>query len=248
MTTSRDGLTSGFHTLPRVFVSADLDEGVRVGLDAGQAHHLRTVLRCADGQGIRLFNGRDGEWLATLTLQGKREVAASLTKRLCPQPVALPVLHLFFAPLPKDRMDILVEKAVELGVGALHPVLTERTGVRSVNMERLRRQVIEAAEQSERLDVPALFDPGPCLHVLEKTGFLVLACLERGDHPPLPCGEGVKAETGVLVGPEGGFSLSERAALLRLPNVRPVSLGPRILRAETAALYVLSRLSPSGPA
>ncbi|HRC27625.1 MAG TPA: 16S rRNA (uracil(1498)-N(3))-methyltransferase [Alphaproteobacteria bacterium] len=232
------------HTLPRLFVEGALAAQGDVALTSDQTHHLCTVLRRTQGQSLRVFNGRDGEWLCILELTAKRAATARIQSLVRPQPPPRPPVHLFFAPLPKDRMDFLVEKSVELGADALHPVITERTGVRQVNTARVTRQIVEAAEQCERMDMPVLHDPAPLLESLTDCAFPIFACVERGDHPPLPCNP-QPGEIGILIGPEGGFSPRERDALLRLELVRPVALGPRILRAETAALCALSRLGAS---
>lgn len=235
------------HTLPRLFVEDSLGSGQDLSLDQDQAHYLFNVLRRGAGDRARLFNGRDGEWRATLEPKGKRGAVARVESLLRVQPPPGAVVHLVFAPLRKDRMDFLIEKAVELGVGAFHPVLTERTENRHPNAARLRRQMIEAAEQCERLDLPVLSNALPLSDFLgtHDPALPLLACIERGDHPPLPTGRPA-GDVGVLIGPEGGWSERERDLILRGPNVHPVSLGPRILRAETAALYALARLD--GPA
>lgn len=237
---------NGFHTLPRLFVPDDLNGGVHLSLDEGQSHYLLSVLRRRAGDRVRVFNGRDGEWIADLKVRGKRDVAAVVEGLFLSQPTPSARVHLIFAPLRKDRMDFLIEKAVELGVGALHPVLTERTENRNPNGVRLQRQIIEAAEQCERLDVPVLYESITLPDFLgtRGAGFLLLACIERGDYPALSTGH-EEGDIGVLIGPEGGWTERERDLILRCPNVRPVSLGPRILRAETAALYVLARLNGS---
>lgn len=237
---------NGFHTLPRLFVCDDLSEGMRASLDEGQSHYLLSVLRRRAGDRVRVFNGRDGEWIAILETKSKRDASLVMESLLRSQTVLSACIHLVFAPLRKDRMDFLIEKAVELGVGALRPILTERTENRNPNAARLHRQIIESAEQCERLDIPVLHETMDLPDFLERAGanFPLLACLERGDHPALSVGrEG--GDVGVLIGPEGGWTERERDLILRCPNVRPVSLGPRILRAETAALYVLARLNGS---
>ena len=232
------------HTLPRLFVPDDLGESACVFLDEGQSHYLLSVLRCRSGDRIRVFNGRDGEWIAALETKGKRDASLRVGTLLQTQPAPSACVHLVFAPLRKDRMDFLIEKAVELGVGAFHPVLTERTENRHPNAARLHRQIIEAAEQCERLDLPVLHDPVSLPGFLGdgSLAFPVLACIERSTDPTLPCGRGEGEEVGLLIGPEGGFTPHEIAMLRRHPGIRPVSLGLRILRAETAAIYALARL------
>lgn len=223
--------------LPRLYVDDDLVAGGTVTFGADQAHYLRSVLRRDPGDGVRLFNGRDGEWLATMAEIGKKAVTATVTQVLRAQPPAPAPLHLYFAPIKKARMDILIEKAVELGVTALHPVLTQNVEVRQVNEDRLRAQMIEAAEQCERLTIPAL-NPAAALKTAIPGAGPLYACIERAD-APLPDASGPRA---VLIGPEGGFTAEERDFLLSCPGVVPASLGPLTLRAETAALAALVRM------
>ncbi|MCB9978445.1 MAG: 16S rRNA (uracil(1498)-N(3))-methyltransferase [Rhodospirillales bacterium] len=246
MTFSPDHEDESSHTLPRLFVDDALAPGENLALAQEHAHYLFNVLRRGAGDRVHLFNGRDGEWIAILEPQGKRGAVARVETMSRPQPPRGAAVHLIFAPLRKDRMDFLIEKAVELGVGAFHPVLTERTENRHPNAARLRRQIIEAAEQCERLDVPILHEAAtfPDFLGTRGAGFPLLACIERGDYPALST-EHKEGDIGVLIGPEGGWTERERDLILCRPNVRPVSLGPRILRAETAALYVLARLNGS---
>jgi len=219
-----------------------------VALDAGQAHRLATVLRLKTGAEIALFNGRDGEWRATLEHMDKRGGTARITAQLRPQG-GEPDLWLAFAPLKHARLAFLVEKACELGVSALLPVMTRRTqgspGSR-IRAERLRKTAIEAAEQCERLSVPRVAEPVALAALLtdwpadrrlliaaERQGAPAIAEVAAGAHPgPL----------GVLVGPEGGFAPGELDVATQHANVSCVSLGPRILRAETAALAALAIL------
>lgn len=230
------------HTLPRLFVPGPLARGAEVALDAGQAHYLSSVLRRKSGDGLRLFDGRSGEWLAEISAIGKKSARAKPLENLAPQPPDLAPLQMIFAPLKKDRMDFLIEKAVELGATGLRPVLTERTTTRTVNSERLRRQIVEAAEQCERFDLPVLHDPEPLAALLGwwPGEIPIFACIERvaASHLKVVCG--IPGPRAILVGPEGGFSASERETLLKHPALRPASLGPRILRAETAALAALA--------
>ena len=221
---------------PRLFVTAPLAVGATLSLDRAQAHHVGHVLRLRAGAAVDLFNGVDGEWRAVLTEPTRVEVQT----RLRPQ-VEEGGPALLFAPIKRPRLDWLLEKAVELGVGHLLPVVTERTVVRPESSERLRRRLIEAAEQCGRLSVPPIAEPRPLLatvDVLAGAGRLAFAD-EGGDATPI--GDLLRDEpvTGFLIGPEGGFAPSERAALRARDRIRPVSLGPLILRAETAALYAL---------
>ncbi len=231
-------------TAPRLYVPDPLAPGAEVPLAAPQAHYLRDVMRMAPGGAVRLFNGRDGAWLAEISALGKGKGAVRCAERIAPQRPE-PDVWLLFAPLKSARQDMLVEKAVELGVSVLQPVLTERTQTRRVNPERLAAQVVEAAEQCERLTLPEvrpladLFDllaawpAGRTLFHGDETG---------GGTPALaafsaPPGAGGDA---LLVGPEGGFSPRELDVLRAASFSLGVGFGPRILRAETAALAALS--------
>jgi len=198
-------------------------------------------MRRKPGDQLRLFNGRDGEWLATLETLDKKAAIAVPVRLLRPQPQQNRQVHLLFAPLKKARMDILIEKATELGVTHLHPVLTRNTEVRQINEDRLRAQIIEAAEQCERLDIPALV-PIKDLTALagwDKT-IPLYACIERREGLPLlhVCKFG--DTMAFLIGPEGGFSEDEAEKLAALPFISAVSLGDTVYRAETAALVCLA--------
>jgi 16S rRNA (uracil1498-N3)-methyltransferase len=223
----------------RLYVTADLGEGVAVALDDGQNHYLLHVLRAKTGNLVSLFNGRDGEWLAQINA-GKRAATATCLGRTREQ-AGVPDLWLAFAPVKKTPADYLVQKAAELGVSVLLPVFTRRTIVTRVNLERMAANAIEAAEQSERLTVPDVREPMNFEKLLAgwpKERRLYF-CDEGGDAQPLTrVAQGGPAA--ILTGPEGGFDPSERDALRALPFVTPVTLGPRILRADTAALAALA--------
>ncbi|MBI5163572.1 MAG: 16S rRNA (uracil(1498)-N(3))-methyltransferase [Magnetospirillum sp.] len=227
----------------RLFVAADLAPGAGIVLPREQAHYLANVMRAAVGEAVLAFNGRDGEWRAHIGALGKAAATLVLDAQTRPQ-AAEPDLWLLAAPLKKDRVDLVAEKAAELGAAALWPVMTRRTGIARVNTDRLRAHLIEAAEQCERLTVPALMPPLALDTVLAgwDAARILLFLDEGGSGPPLAAvlpglPDGPLA---ILVGPEGGFAPEERAALARLPFARPVSLGPRILRAETAAIAALA--------
>jgi 16S rRNA (uracil1498-N3)-methyltransferase len=213
-----------------------------VALDEGQAHYLLHVLRAKTGNRVLLFNGRDGEWLAEIAQAGKRGVTAACLKRTHPQ-ACVPDIWLAFAPVKKTPSDYLVQKAVELGVSCLLPVFTRRTIVSRINEERMAANAIEAAEQSARLSVPDI-RAGVSLEKLlvswpkERRLFF---CDEGGDAKPLAeAARELQGPAAILTGPEGGFDPAERAMLRALPFVTPVTLGPRILRADTAALAALA--------
>ena len=223
----------------RLYVTGDLGEGMALTLDEGQSHYLLHVLRAKTGNLVSLFNGRDGEWLAQITA-GKRAVTAVCMRQTREQ-AGVPDLWLAFAPIKKTPADYLVQKAAELGVSVLQPVFTRRTIVARVNLERMAANAIEAAEQSERLTVPEVREPvnfEKLLAAWPKDRRLYF-CDEGGDAQPL-ARVAQPGPAGILTGPEGGFDPAERAALRALPFVTPVTLGPRILRADTAALAALA--------
>lgn len=223
----------------RLYVTADLGEGVAVTLDEGQSHYLLHVLRAKSGNLVSLFNGRDGEWLAEITT-GKRTVTATCLRRTRVQ-AGTPDLWLAFAPVKKTPADYLVQKAAELGVAVLQPVYTRRTIVTRVNLERMAANAVEAAEQSERLTVPEVREPLDFDKLLAAwpSARRLYFCDEGGDARPL-AQVAAPGPAGILTGPEGGFDPAERERLRALPFVTPVTLGPRILRADTAALAALA--------
>jgi 16S rRNA (uracil1498-N3)-methyltransferase len=231
----------------RLFTEADLSAGVEAELSEAQAHYLRHVMRRLEGAPLLLFNGRDGEWQATLSLRGKRAAVAQLAERSRPQ-AREPDVWLCFAPVKRARIDWIAEKATELGVAVLQPVITAHTNVDRVNVERLRANAIEAAEQTERLSVPEVRAPVELVRLLAEwpADRRLLMCDETGGGPPIADTLGGldqaarAAPWGIVIGPEGGFSGDELEALRRMNNVVAVGLGPRILRADTAALAALA--------
>jgi 16S rRNA (uracil1498-N3)-methyltransferase len=226
----------------RLYVTGDLGAKVAMALDEGQAHYLLHVLRAKTGNLVSLFNGRDGEWLAEITHAVKRCVTATCLKQTQSQ-AGIPDIWLAFAPVKKTPSDYLVQKATELGVSVLLPVFTRRTIVARINEERMAANAIEAAEQSGRLSVPEIragvgFDKLLASWPMERRLFF---CDEGGDARPLAeAARDINGAAAILTGPEGGFDPAEREALRSLPFVTPVTLGPRILRADTAALAALA--------
>lgn len=224
----------------RLYLNEEFSSGREILLSEDHVHYLRNVLRLDTGHNLRVFNGRDGEWLAEIVVLDKKR--GTLVLRACQQtqPQAGRRVRLLFAPIKKQRLDFLIEKGVELGASDFYPVLTARTENRHLKPERVTAQMIEAAEQCERLDVPVLHS-SESLHALLKVwdGPTILAGLERAEAPALssfPLGK----DCAFLIGPEGGFDPQEADLLQSSGKVQAVSLGPAILRAETAALFCLS--------
>jgi 16S rRNA (uracil1498-N3)-methyltransferase len=231
----------------RLFVEAPLAAGARISPSEGQAHYLLHVMRARGGERVALFNGVDGEWRARLAEVTRRNCALICEAQGQAQ-TEVPDLWLAFAPIKKTPADYVAQKATELGVRALQPVITRRTVARRVNLERMRANAIEAAEQSGRLGVPELREPVALDALLQSwpAGRRLLFCDEGGDAAPIAAalekeraGQGAAA-WGVLTGPEGGFDPQERAAIRACSFVLPVTLGPRIMRADTAALAALA--------
>ena len=225
----------------RLHVEADLQAGATLRLDAEQAHYVANVIRLpVEGQ-LLLFNGRDGEWRARRMPGGKRDVTLVVEARTRPQPAPL-TLEYAFAPLKHARLDYMVQKAVEMGAGRLSPVMTRYTQVTRVNTERMRANAMEAAEQCGILSLPEVSEPQPLGRWLESLPpeRLLVFCDEAADvaDPLAPLRTRPGAPVSVLIGPEGGFSPEERAAIG--PRAVTVSLGPRILRADTAAVAALA--------
>lgn len=226
----------------RLYVELPLEAGVSFTLNEGQDHYLRHVMRAATGDAVQLFNGRDGEWRAVLDLSSKRRTLVTPQRRTRAQGGAGD-LWLCFAPIKKAPADNVAQKATELGVSELRPVITRRTIVARVNLERMHANAVEAAEQSDRLDVPVCREPQPLAALLAAwpEDRLLIFCDEGGAPPMLEALHGRDlARAAILSGPEGGFDAEERAAIRAVPNCVPVSLGPRILRADTAALAALA--------
>ena len=227
----------------RLYVEVVLGEGARVAPGEGQTHYLLHVMRAKVGDRVSLFNGRDGEWLARIAETSKRGCLLECERLTAPQ-AEVPDLWLVFAPIKKTPADYLTQKATELGVRALQPVITRRTIVTRVNTERMHANAVEAAEQSGRLSVPEIREPLAFDKLLAAwpAERRILFCDEAGAALPIEKGlrEAPDGPWAIVTGPEGGFDPAERAALRALPFVTPVSLGGRILRADTATLAALS--------
>jgi 16S rRNA (uracil1498-N3)-methyltransferase len=244
---------------PRLHVEDALSAGATAALDPSQAHYLRNVLRLKPNDAVLVFNGRDGEWRATIETAGKR-VRLAVQEQTRAQTAASD-LHYLFAPLKHERLDYMVQKAVEMGVSRLQPVITRHTQVNRVNLDRMRANAIEAAEQCGVLTLPEIsaplsFDRAIAARQPERllvfcdenaaianpAAALSAARIKPSAMIPLAAASATAATQplAVLIGPEGGFAEEERAALMALPNIVRLSLGPRILRADTAAVAALA--------
>jgi 16S rRNA (uracil1498-N3)-methyltransferase len=222
---------------PRLFVDHALAEGVEIALDSAQANYLLNVMRLKAGEAVRCFDDRTGEWAAELASTGKRDARLRMVTHLAPrEPV--PDLWLVAAPIKRQRIDWMAEKACELGVGRFMPALTRRSVIDRLNLDRLRAHMIEAAEQCGRTALPALDEPVKLDRLLKDwpaDRTLYFADETGGERfAPAP------GPAAILIGPEGGFDPAEREAIRALRQARGISLGPRVLRAETAALAAVS--------
>lgn len=227
----------------RLCVAGDLAAGAGVALAPGQAHYLTTVMRLGEGAPVLAFNGRDGEWLCHLAPDGRRAASLAVAQQTRPQ-TAAPDLWLLFAPIKKARTDFVVEKAVELGAARILPVFTRLTNSERVNVDRLQAHAVEAAEQCGRLDVAQMAAPMALDRLLADwpAARRLLFCDESGAGQPIAAvlAAGQPGPWAVLIGPEGGFDAAEAARLRGHPCAVAVGLGPRILRADTAAVAALA--------
>jgi 16S rRNA (uracil1498-N3)-methyltransferase len=229
--------------LPRLFVKSPLHAGAEIALGPDQAHYLANVLRLKPREQILVFNGTDGEWCARAVAVGKKKVELAAEHETRPQEEG-PDLHYLFAPIKRARLDYMAQKATEMGASLLQPVITRRTMAERVKLERLEANAIEAAEQCGILRVPEVRAPEKLEALIEtwdSERLLIFADEAALAASPLDVLAAQKSKPlAVLVGPEGGFDPEERAMLLRAPFVVPVSLGPRIMRADTAAVACLA--------
>jgi len=227
----------------RLYVEHPLGQGQSVDLNAAQAHYLFGVMRLGPGDAVLLFNGVAGEWRATVAEAGKRGGILTAEAQTKPQQDP-PDLWLLFAPIKKARTDFIVEKAAEMGAARIVPVQTEFTNAERIRRDRLQAHAIEAAEQCGGTFVPAVDDLRPLSRLLDEwpDGRRLMFCDEglAGPVSDLPAASGAPGPWAILIGPEGGFSPAERARLNGHPAAHPVSLGPRILRADTAAVAALA--------
>ncbi len=236
--------TDSYKTAPRLYVQHSLHQGEEVVLSRAQVHYLINVMRTPKGAFIRLFNGVDGEWVGAVEGMTKRDVSLHLKEKIRSQE-SLPAVALFFSPIRKHRQDFLIEKATELGVTALHPILMHHTQIKAIKKDKVEAQVVEASEQSERLTVPdvhALASFKEMLASWPKNMLLYVGCARQACPSLLSIAQ-KEPVSSIMIGPEGGFSSEELKLLAAEPFVRFFSLGSGVLRAETAALSTLALLN-----
>jgi 16S rRNA (uracil1498-N3)-methyltransferase len=229
-------------TTARLFVDQNLSAGAEIALSSEQSHYLSNVLRIAAGDSVHIFNGRDGEYLAHVAQVLKRSVVLRC-ESLRADAKPPPDIDYLFAPLKHQRLDYLVQKATELGAKRLRPVITSRTIAERVNFDRMRANVVEAAEQCNLVYVPEVLEPQSLNQVIREwaKGRALIYCDEvAAEADPLLALQALKLPAAILVGPEGGFTIEERSMLKALPYVTALNLGPRIMRADTAAVAVLA--------
>lgn len=229
-------------TTPRLYVETSLLNGAEFALEKEQGHYLVHVLRLVSGDAVALFNAHDGEWLAYITTVTKKSVEVRIERNTAAMQ-APPDIDYLFAPLKHARLDYLVQKATELGARRLRPVITQRTIAERVNLERMKANAIEAAEQCNLVFVPEIMEPVSLAKALaswDPTRRLIYCDETASVANPVEALKNLKAPAAVLVGPEGGFTNEERAHLTSLPFVTAISLGPRIMRADTVAIAALA--------
>jgi 16S rRNA (uracil1498-N3)-methyltransferase len=234
-------------TTPRLYVETALSEGTEFALEKEQGHYLVHVLRLGSGDAVALFNAQDGEWLSYITTVTKKSVAVRIEHNTA-SVKAPPDIDYLFAPLKHARLDYMVQKATELGARRLRPVITQRTIAERVNLERMKANAIEAAEQCNLVFVPEVLEPVSLAKVLAtwRPERRLIYCDETASLAnPMEALKNVQAPAAVLVGPEGGFTNEERAHLKSLSFVTAISLGPRIMRADTVAIAALAVVQAS---
>ena len=232
-------------TRQRLYCNTPLGSNVALTLGREQSHYLINVLRYGIGQEVLVFNGKDGEYLATVDAADRKKTVLLCHRQTRPQD-PMPSLMLSFGPIKKARLDFIAEKATELGVGLVQPVMTDYTQVSRVNTERMLANAIEAAEQTGRTTVPEILSPRPLMDLLEdwpKNRHIIFCdedCAGSAQHDFAHQVANVSGDVAIMIGPEGGFSPRERQAIMALDGVVPVSLGRNILRADTAMLAALA--------
>lgn len=227
---------------PRVYVQDQLIQDHTIALDKDLSHYLRHVMRRKEGDPVRVFNGQDGEWQTSVIFPDKKHVHLSCIELLRDQPESNKRIHFYFAPIKQARMDWMIEKAVELGATDFHPVITQNTEVRKLKYDRIRKQLTEAAEQSEQMALAQLYEAQSLHQILdgwdEKTE--LYACIERFDATPIQNIDLPTDDFSFLIGPVGGFTDDEKRLMDQCEFISAINLGEQVLRCETAACYVLS--------
>ena len=229
-------------TTPRLHLDAALNVNAEIALEKDQGHYLVNVLRQGAGDTVQVFNGKDGEWLAYITEAAKKSVHIRIEKKLS-EATPPPDIDYLFAPIKHQRLDYLVQKATELGARRLRPIITARTSAERVNLDRMRANVIEAAEQCNLVFLPEVHEPikfDAALRAWDPIRRLIFCDETATVSDPLQALEGLKLPLAVCIGPEGGFTEDERNHLKSLPFVTAIRLGPRIMRADTAAIAALA--------
>ena len=223
---------------PRIYVTDDLSSCNNILLSRDHSHYLMNVLRKNDGDIVRIFNGRDGEFSGKIAVESKKTITLKWLEKIKDQPKPSRRIHLYCPPIKKDRFAFLIEKAVELGVTDIYPIATDRTQNAKINSDKIERYIIEAAEQCERLDIPTLHNLNNLKYCNFETN--TYCAIERHDAPLFHTQ--TDSDTAIIIGPEGGWTNDEIEYLTNHDNVTIVSLGENILRAETAAIFMLSRI------
>lgn len=236
-------MTHDYSKAPRLYVPDDLREGAVINLSSDHAHYLMHVMRKVTGDAVRIFNGRNGEFVAVLSPKSKKTTELIDLKRSKNQKNAAIKIHLYFAPIKKDRLAMMIEKSVELGITDFHPIITDRTENRKYNEDKVMRYIIEAAEQCERMDMPTLHK-GVSLHQCQFINPTFAAIERRNDIAAFKPQQN-NQDIGLAIGPEGGWTADEIQLLITHKNVTPVHLGDLILRAETAAFFMISQIDKS---
>lgn len=229
--------------IARLYIDQSLTPQTHVALDDDKSRYLLRVMRLENGARVRAFNASDGEWACSLRIEGKKAALVPMAQTRAPEPPA-PALTLLFAPIRRNQTELIIEKATELGVSAIQPVITDFTQNPRLRIDRLHLIAVEAAEQSERLDLPAISEPMRLRKIIAEwdPSLPLVYCDEGGEAAPLARQSDKLADRAcaILIGPEGGFSSQERELLRGLDFVIPITMGPRILRAETAAICALT--------
>jgi len=231
-------MTSDYTKAPRLYVPDDLSNN-DISLSRDHAHYLINVMRKSDGDVVRIFNGRDGEFISKISIINKKNVELKWLEKIKNQSVSARNIHLYCPPIKKDRFAFMIEKAVELGVTEIQPIISDRTQNAKINIEKCEKQIIEAVEQCERMDIPTIHKPKS----IDQCDFInpSYVAIERADITKFQIQDG--DNVGVIIGPEGGWTESEINTLSNHQNITAVSLGDNILRAETAAVFMLSRIA-----